>query len=82
MLNPLSKARDQTCILQHLEPQWELAFDPDFFFLFRGAPAAYGVSQARSQIRVRAAGLCHSCSNTRSEPHLRPTPQLTAMPDP
>ena len=41
---------------------------------------AYGGSQARTQIRVVAAGLCHSHSNTISEPHLRPTPQLMAMP--
>ena len=29
-----------------------------------------------------AAGLCHSHSKARSEPHLQPPPQLTAMPDP
>ena len=29
-----------------------------------------------------AAGLCQSHSNARSEQHLQPTPQLTAMPDP
>ena len=28
------------------------------------------------------AGLHHSHSDARSEPHLRPTPQLEAMPDP
>ena len=32
--------------------------------------------------RAAAAGLSHSHSNTGSEPHLLPTPQLTAMPDP
>jgi len=47
-----------------------------FFFvfcLFRAAPAANGGSQARGRIGVIAAGskLC-----------LRPTPQLTATPDP
>ena len=41
---------------------------------------AYGGSQARGQIGATAAGLCHS--NTGSEPHLRPIPQLTATPDP
>ena len=30
------------------------------FLLFRGAPAAYGGSQARGQIRVTATGLHHS----------------------
>ena len=49
-----------------------------FFSLFR----AYGGSQARGPIGVAAADLYHSQSNTRFKPHLRPTPQLTATPDP
>ena len=49
------------------------------FLLFRAAPATYGDSQDRG-IRVVAAGLCHS--NAGSEMHLKPTPQLMAMPDP
>ena len=56
-----------------------------FFFVFcpfRATPAAYGGSQARGLIQAIAASLCHSHSNARSEPHLQPTPQLTAMPDP
>ena len=54
-----------------------------FFFAFsRAAPVAYGGSQARGLIRAVAAGLYHSHSNSGSEPCLRPTPQLTAMPDP
>ena len=52
-----------------------------FFGLFRATLVAYGGSQARDQIRAIVAGLHHSHSNTRSEPRLRPTPQLTAMPD-
>ena len=44
------------------------------------APAAYGGSQARGQIGAVAAGLLQSHSNARSEPRLRPTPQLTATP--
>ena len=47
-----------------------------------GAAAAYGSYQARGRIETVAAGLCHSHSNARSEPHLWPTPQLTAMPGP
>ena len=43
---------------------------------------AHEVSQARGVIRAVAAGLCHSYSNTGSKPHLRPTPQLTAILDP
>ena len=50
--------------------------------LFRAAPMACGVSQARGRIGATAAGLHHSHSNTRSKPPLPPTPQLTAMPDP
>ena len=55
-----------------------------FFLLFRSAPTAYGGSQARGPIGATAAGLRHrqSHSNAGSEPRLRPTPQLTAMPDP
>ena len=55
-----------------------------FFFpcLFKAAPAACGGSQARGLIRAVAAGLYHSHNNARSEPHLRPTPQLTVPPDP
>ena len=47
---------------------------PSFFlFLVRPALAAYGGSQAKIWI-----GLPHSHSNTRSKPHLQPTPQLMA----
>ena len=53
-----------------------------FFLLFRAVLVAYGSSQAKDQIRARPAGLHHSHSNPRSKLHMRPTPQLTAMPDP
>ena len=46
------------------------------FSLFRAAPTAYGGSQARGQFRAVVTGLCHSRSNTRSKPCLRPTPQI------
>ena len=55
-----------------------------FFCLFAiswATPVAHGGSQARGQIVTIATGLCHSHSNA-SEPHLQPTPQLTATPDP
>ena len=42
---------------------------------FRAALAAYGSFQARGQIRATAVSLYHSHSNTRSGPHLQPTPQ-------
>ena len=48
-----------------------------FFCLFRAAPVAYGGSQARDLIRAVGASLRQSHSNARSEPRLRPTPQLT-----
>ena len=51
------------------------------FCLFRDTPVAYGGSQARGPIGAVAAGLCHSHSNSGSEPHLQPTPQLVATPD-
>ena len=53
-----------------------------FFFFFRGAPVAYGGSQARGRIRAVAATLHQSHSNMESELCLRPIPQLPAMPDP
>ena len=52
------------------------------FFFFRATSSAYGSFQARSQIGATAASLYHSQSNTRSELHLQPTPQLTADPQP
>ena len=51
-------------------------------FVFRATPVAYGDSQARGPIGAVAPGLHHSHSNTGSELCLRPTPQLTATPDP
>ena len=56
-----------------------------FFFLFAiswAAPMAYGGSQARGRIGAVATELSQSHSNAGSEPLLRPTPQLTATPDP
>ena len=49
---------------------------------FRAPPEAHGVSQASDPIGAVAAGLNHSHSNLGSQPCLRSTPQLTAMPDP
>ena len=52
-----------------------------FLVISWAAPAAYGGSQARGRIGAVAAGLCQSHSNEGSEPHLQPTPQLTATLD-
>ena len=51
------------------------------FFSFWAASVAYGSSRAKGQIGAAAASLHNHC-NTRSEPPLQPTPQLTAKPDP
>ena len=53
-----------------------------FFGLFRAAPVAYGGSQARGRTGAVPTGPSHSHSSDISEPHLWPTPQLTATPDP
>ena len=97
VLNPLSKARDQTWILMdtsqicfHCAPTGIpitnsricFFFFFFFFFFFRAAPVACGGSHARGRIRAVASGLLQSHSNARSEPHLRPTPQLMATLDP
>ena len=43
------------------------------FCLFWATPRIYGGSQAQGQIGAVAAGIQHSHSKARSEPHLRPT---------
>ena len=58
-----------------------------FFFFWSfvfsaAAPVAYGGSQARDQIGAVATSLCHSHSNTGSEPRLWSTSQLMATRDP
>ena len=59
-----------------------------FYFIFclfafsRAAPAAYGGSQARGLIGAVASGPRQSHSNSGSELHLQPTPQLMATPYP
>ena len=52
------------------------------FCYFLGCSTAYGVSQARGRIGAVATGLRQSHSSVGSEPHLQPTPQLIATPDP
>ena len=59
-----------------------LSLSLSLFFFFRAAPAVYGSSETRGWIGAAAAGLCHSHSNTKSEPHLPSTPQLSATLDP
>ena len=49
-----------------------------FFGVFRAAPMAYGSSQTGGQIGAGAA----TYTTVGSEPCLRPTPQLMAIPDP
>ena len=53
-----------------------------FFFFFLGLnPRPMDVPGLGGPIRATAAGLHHSHSNAKSEQHLRPIPQLMAMPD-
>ena len=49
---------------------------------FRATHVAYGSSQARGQIGAAVVRLYHSHSKVGFEPHLQPTPQLMAMPEP
>ena len=56
-----------------------------FFCLFAiswATPEAYGGSRSRCLIGAVATGLRQSHSNAGSEPRLRPTPQIMAIPDP
>ena len=57
-------------------------FSFSFLFFLTAAPAAHGGFQARGLIRAVAPGPRHSHSNAGSQPHLQPTPQLTATSDP
>ena len=85
-------ARKSEALLTHnptsFAPPHEVTYGslpPPLFFslpLFKAVFAAYVSSQARGLIGAAAADLHHSHSNMGSEPHLRPTPQLTAMLDP
>ena len=70
------------CMLSHHAGTSYFFFSFFFFCLFRAVPMAYGSSQARGQMGTAAAGLCHSHSNMGSKPHLQPTLQLMAIPDP
>ena len=54
---------------------WGVLFCFVFVFcLFRAAHTVYGGSQARGLMRAVATGQHQSHSNTRSKPHLQPTP--------
>ena len=56
-----------------------------FFCLFAiswAALVAYGGSQARGPIGAVATAYGTATATQGSEPHLKPTPQLTATPDP
>ena len=87
ILSPRSEARDWTRVLMGTSWVcycWAAKGTPNMisFFFFRAAPVAYGGSQARGWIGTVATSLHQSHSNSRSEPRLRPTPQLMATPHP
>ena len=71
-----------TLLPQWIIHRWLRSWIFFFCLFFRASSMTCGGSQARGLVRATAAGLCHSHSNARSEPHLWPTPQLTATPDP
>ena len=52
------------------------------FFSFRAALVAYGGSQFRGSNRPLAFAAATATRDPASEPHLRPTPQLMATPNP
>ena len=63
--------------------QWRILFSEGALFLFLSFKfPTCGKWKFPGRIGATAAGLHHSHSNTGSEPHLQPTPQLTAVPDP
>ena len=53
-----------------------------FVFLFRATPAAYRSSLDRGWIRAAVVSLCHNYGKAGSKPHLLPSLQLAATPDP
>ena len=53
-----------------------------FSFFFMDEPLAYRNSWASKSNWSHSHGLCHSHSNAVSELHLRPRPQIAAIPDP
>ena len=69
-----------TLCLQHLIIVVIVIFYFFFFCLFRATPMAYGVSQARGLMGAVGPRPHHSHSKAGSNPCLRPTPQLMAMP--
>ena len=63
-------------------PSAVLILPPKFYFIFfKAAPAAYGNSQARGQIRAAAASLYHNPTNAESELCLQTTSQIMVTPD-
>ena len=79
-LRPSAKVKS----LVEISPCSPFSFFSCLFLPFLRPPLQhiYGGSQARGLIGAVAAALHHSHSNSGSEPHLRPAPQLTATLDP
>ena len=72
---------DETKKIQNRIPRI-MCFLVFLVFCLWATHTTYGGSQARGIIGTIAASLRHSHGNTRSKLHLRPTPQLRAMPTP
>ena len=62
--------------------QYFILFDFLIFYFFEGCTCSIWRFPGYGRIGAAAAGLHHSHSNARSEPHLWPIPQLMAIPDP
>ena len=66
-----------------VEVKWRDQFTNLFCFLFLGPHSQYmDVPRPGVKSGAVAAGLRHSYNTSGSEPHPRPTPQLTATADP
>ena len=69
-IEPVPPLRQAGSLIPHTAVGTPRAIFFFFFCLFRAAPVAYGVSQARGQTGAIAAGLHHTHSNIGSKPHL------------
>ena len=78
----VGKDEEGSSFVIFLPKTWNFFFFFCLFVFSRAAPAAYGGSQVRGLIGAAATGLRQSHSNVGSEPHLLPTAQLKATPDP
>ena len=82
VLNPLRRNGNSTCVLIYRRLKGFFFFCFFFFFFFIDTSCPYWSFQTRGRIQAAVGSLNHSPRNTKSEPHLQPTPQLTTSLDP